>query len=259
VPIRLPIRSAALCRALGAVLATLCVATLARSIAAQSNGGAPQSNVAPKPVASRGIQGRDYAALAKLPDFSGMWQPLADPSVPPPSFSRTPGPSPDVPGVGDASSRLCRPHGMPEVMGSVFPLEFLFTPGRVTINLEFEHLIRRIYTDGRPHPEDPDLSYMGDSIGHWEGATLVVDTIAIKSSDDGSDRGLHLVERFDLADPDTLRVDSTAYIAGVAQPRRLSSRFQRNRDWSAREYFCEENPRDTLGPNSTPSIDFKQK
>ncbi len=50
--------------------------------------------------------------------------------------------------------------------------EFLFTPGRVTVLGEMDgNRLRRIWTDRRGHPDDPDLSFHGDSIGHWE-ATL---------------------------------------------------------------------------------------
>ena len=59
-------------------------------------------------------------------------------------------------------------------------LEFAFTPGRVIILGESDgNRLRRIYTDGRPHPDDPDPTFHGHSIGHWEGDTLVVDTIGI--------------------------------------------------------------------------------
>ena len=56
--------------------------------------------------------------------------------------------------------------------------EFLFTPGRVTIINE-AGLIRRIYTDGRQLPADPEPSSSGTSIGHWEGGILVIETIGI--------------------------------------------------------------------------------
>jgi hypothetical protein len=49
----------------------------------------------------------------------------------------------------------------------------------VWILAEFPQTIRWIPTDGRPHSEDPDVSFNGESVGHWEGDTLVVDTIAI--------------------------------------------------------------------------------
>src|SRR5437899_1157400 len=57
-------------------------------------------------------------------------------------------------------------------------MESLFTPGRVTMLGESDgNRLRRIYTDGRPHPDDPDPTWLGHSIGHWEGDTLVVDTV----------------------------------------------------------------------------------
>src|SRR5580658_4039402 len=58
-------------------------------------------------------------------------------------------------------------------------LNFSLPPGRVTILTEDGPSIRRIYTDGRPHSDDPDVTYTGESIGHWEEDTLVVDTKAI--------------------------------------------------------------------------------
>jgi len=56
--------------------------------------------------------------------------------------------------------------------------EFLFTPGRVTIINE-GGLVRRIYTDGRKLPANPVPAMSGTSIGHWEGQTLVIETIGI--------------------------------------------------------------------------------
>ncbi|MEJ0067140.1 MAG: hypothetical protein WDM85_18435 [Caulobacteraceae bacterium] len=50
----------------------------------------------------------------------------------------------------------------------------------MTINQEAWMQTRHIWTDGRPHPTDPEPGYFGDSVGHWEGGTLVADTIAIK-------------------------------------------------------------------------------
>src|SRR6185312_16703932 len=59
-------------------------------------------------------------------------------------------------------------------------MEILFTPGRVTMLGESDgNRIRRIYTDGRGHPEVSDPTFHGHSIGHWEGDTLVVDTVDI--------------------------------------------------------------------------------
>jgi hypothetical protein len=62
-------------------------------------------------------------------------------------------------------------------------IEFLFTPGRVTITTE-NGLIRRIYTDGRKLPESFEVSNAGTSIGHWEGKTLVVETVGLNPAAD---------------------------------------------------------------------------
>ncbi len=75
--------------------------------------------------------------------------------------------------------RYCRPLQFTGSSGGFTEaVEFLFTPGRVTITNEMG-LIRRIYTDGRALPEAPDATNTGYSVGHWEGPTLVVETVGI--------------------------------------------------------------------------------
>jgi hypothetical protein len=76
---------------------------------------------------------------------------------------------------------------------------------------EREHAYRQIWTDGRQHPKDLEPTYMGDSIGWWEGDTFVVDTIGFNENknwidffgDPHSDQ-LHLIERYKRVDHDTL-------------------------------------------------------
>ena len=69
----------------------------------------------------------------------------------------------------------CLPHGMPSWMLITHnAFELLTTPGRITMLGEVDgNRMRRIYMDGRSHPEDPDLTLHGHSIGHWEGDMLV--------------------------------------------------------------------------------------
>ena len=59
------------------------------------------------------------------------------------------------------------------------PMELIQKPGVLWILSEFPETIRRVWTDGRPHSKDPDVTFNGESVGHWEGDTLVVDTVAI--------------------------------------------------------------------------------
>src|SRR5262249_38483228 len=75
--------------------------------------------------------------------------------------------------------RFCRPQQFTGYSGGFTEaVEFLFTPGRVTLTNE-GGLIRRIYTDGRALPTEHQYSNVGTSIGHWEGQTLVVETVDI--------------------------------------------------------------------------------
>ena len=60
----------------------------------------------------------------------------------------------------------CLPHGMPRMMNAVYPIEFVIQPKTTYILLE-ENLPRRIYTDGRSWPVEPEPTFAGYSIGHW--------------------------------------------------------------------------------------------
>jgi hypothetical protein len=72
--------------------------------------------------------------------------------------------------------------------------------------MEMIHDARIVPMDGRPHDSPNIRKWMGDSRGHWEGNTLVVDTINFtdKTSFRGSGANLHVIERFTLVDADTL-------------------------------------------------------
>jgi hypothetical protein len=78
---------------------------------------------------------------------------------------------------------ICAPGGTPTSITTQRtengPFELVQLPGRMWVLTEFPLTVRYIPTDGSPHPKDPDISFNGDSRGHWEGETLVVDTIAI--------------------------------------------------------------------------------
>lgn len=88
-------------------------------------------------------------------------------------------------------------------------------PEKVTMLYEFRHEMRFIYTDGRQHPENVEATWMGHSIGKWEGDTLVVDTIGLRNEawidnigHEFSDR-LHIEERYRRSDERTLEVERT--------------------------------------------------
>ncbi len=145
-----------------------------------------------KPVINPPPTAKDWANLAKLPDWSGVWNPkITDQD----KQAKTNMP-PWIPAANEliqfqlAEEKAGRPpplfvNCLPEAMPSWMlithnAMEILFTPGRVTMLGESDgNRLRRIYTDGRPHPEDPDPTFHGHSIGKWEGDTLVIDTVGI--------------------------------------------------------------------------------
>jgi hypothetical protein len=119
-------------------------------------------------------------------------------------------------------------------------LEILFTPGRVTMLGESDgNRLRRIYTDGRSHPADPDPSFHGHSIGHWEGDTLVVDTIGIfpqtyiavsEAVGVPNNGDLHVIERIHLAGANQLDDDMEIIAPRVmTAPWKTTRKYARDR------------------------------
>jgi hypothetical protein len=90
-------------------------------------------------------------------------------------------------------------------------LQIVQGPGYVAVLQEMIHDVRIIPTDGRPHAPASIRQWMGDSRGHWEGNTLVVDTTNFtdRTAFRGSSEKLHVIERFTLADDDTINYEFT--------------------------------------------------
>ena len=94
----------------------------------------------------------------------------------------------------------CYPAGMPMIMTRVWPIAMIQLPTAIYMVSGFENEIRIIYLDGRPHtPADVVVpSYDGESVGHWEGDTLVVDTTSMISAHHWIDSGLPLSDEFHI-------------------------------------------------------------
>jgi hypothetical protein len=157
-------------------------------------------------------------------------------------------------------SAQCLPPGFVRMMNSVYPMEILETPGQVTILPEWLGLPRRIFINGK-HPADPDPSFNGHSIGHWEGNTLLVDTIAIKPDgildDHGAPAGdnLHVKERIWLADPNTLKDEITLEDPTTfTRPYTVTKTLKRRHDIQIMEYVCEENNRNPIDANGVTGV-----
>ncbi len=149
----------------------------------------------------------------------------------------------------DASTD-CKPHGMPRVMESPYPIRIIQTPGQVTLLHEVAHNIRRIRLD-QPHPANLKATYLGDSVGKWEGDTLVIDTQGLNDKtfidDEGSSHSaqLHVVERLrKIKEGRELELVLT-----VTDPVTLTESYSYTRTYKWRsdikpsEYVCEENNR----------------
>jgi hypothetical protein len=100
----------------------------------------------------------------------------------------------------------CLPAGVPAADLSPIPFKIIQTPGVIAMLYELDTSFRQIYTDGRKQPQDPLPSWMGYSVGKWEGDTLVVDVVGFndKSWLDASGHThsdeLHVIERFHRRD-----------------------------------------------------------
>lgn len=141
--------------------------------------------------------------------------------------------------------------GVPRILTYPYPMEMLHTPGRITMIFEADSQVRRIFLNGKHPPEDElDPSFNGDSIGHWEGNTLVVDTVGF-NTDTTVGRGMphsekmHIVERIRYVDAQTIHDDVTITDPlAFTKPITQTIVYERKPDWKIKEYSCEENNRD---------------
>src|ERR1700722_7039081 len=81
----------------------------------------------------------------------------------------------------DDALSLCMPVGVPRSITGPFAQEWIQTPRKIAILYEWFRTWRVIPLDGRPHPKDLNPTWFGDSVGKWEGDTLVIDTVGLKA------------------------------------------------------------------------------
>jgi len=96
----------------------------------------------------------------------------------------------------------CYPAGMPMIMTRVWPISMVQLPTVIYMMFGFTNSLRIIYLDGREHT-DPDIvvpTYNGESIGHWEGDTLVVHTKYFEPNEHWIDSGLPISDQFEITE-----------------------------------------------------------
>ena len=185
------------------------------------------------------------------PDFAGLWLINADP------YPEAPAPLPWAAAIAKqrtdtgapSPSQRCLPSNVPTPTGagSPFVVKVLHEPKLVVLLLEGPPGFRQIFLDGRGHPADPNPTWLGHSIGKWEGDTLVVDTVGYNDQSwllNGLPHTemLHIVERFQRPDFGHLNVHVT-----YEDPGTLMKSVVRSAVWDLAteddilEFVCENN------------------
>jgi hypothetical protein len=207
------------------------------------------------------------------PDLSGIWQPTTDPTDAAGGIEGIVAPKYQINIMRDLKGAVpfqpwaaelyqarqanklrdnpmiqCLPAGIPRLNAYIHPYKIVQTQGLIVVLYESQTIFRQIFTDGRPHPTDPEPSWLGYSIGKWEGDTLVVETVGFNDKTwlDGfghphSD-AMKLTERFRRSDFGHMDIevvidDPKAYTRALryVQPQLLQP------DTELIEYICNEN------------------
>jgi hypothetical protein len=153
-------------------------------------------------------------------------------------------------GIDDPMAR-CFISGVPRITTRPLPFQIVQMHGQVIILYEAHHAFRIIPTDGRPHPDDLEPSFNGDSVAHWEGDTLVVDVIGFNEKTWLAGVGtihsdkLHVTERYTRDTHDTILYDVTVEDPEVlTKPWHEHEIFRLRPNERLREYECIENNED---------------
>jgi hypothetical protein len=154
-------------------------------------------------------------------------------------------------GRSKASAHLtCRPTGVQGVTATKEAVLFLQPPMQVIMISQEDREVRHVYL-GQSHPKNIKPTYSGHSVGHWDGDTLVIDTIGYNGKGQLDEMGnphsdqLHVVERWSKsADGNTLTAEFT-----ITDPVYYTRAFTKTRQWRRSpgtriaDYDCGENPR----------------
>ena len=150
----------------------------------------------------------------------------------------------------DDPEALCLPTGVPRQ--APYPWRIVQTATHMFFLFEGNiHSYRQIFLDGRKHPEDPDPTWYGHSVGHFEGDTLVVDSVGFNDrfwfdfAGHPHTEKLHVVERYRRPDFDRLDYDITVEDPGAyTKPFTLHGHSTYQHKEELMEYICNENNKD---------------
>jgi hypothetical protein len=155
-------------------------------------------------------------------------------------------------GIDDPMAQ-CFLSGVPRITTRPLPFQIIQMKDQVLLLYEAHHAFRIVPTDGRNHPDDIEPSFLGDSVGRWDGDTLVVDVTGFNEKTWLAGVGtihsdkLHVVERYTRDSADTIRYDVTVEDPGVLTKAWHEHEIFRLRpNERLREYECIENNEDLL-------------
>ena len=146
----------------------------------------------------------------------------------------------------DPESKCYLP-GVPRITYMPHPFQIVQQADKITILYEYLHAVRYVYMNGNPHPKGPIEWWMGDSRGHWEGSTLVVDVVHFNDltwfdrAGNYHSPALHVVERYTRTSPDHMRYEATIEDPAVfARPWTISMPLYRRQEANIEllEYQC---------------------
>ena len=150
-------------------------------------------------------------------------------------------------GIDDPSA-LCLPPGVPRLtITGLFPVQIVQTPEQIVILYEYMNVFRVIPLNAK-HTDDLGSTYMGDSVAHWEGDTLVVDVTNFNDKTWLTGTGtfhsdqLHVVERYTRVDKDQIKYDVTMEDPQVlTNPWTIHTSLMLREGTRVQEYVCAEN------------------
>ena len=250
------------CRALRPWAASIAGGMAALCLAAVAQGQRPPAGPA-VPVVAGDATRRDIRVPDAVPNISGTWVSMSsNRSIVPMDGS----PTPFLPwarayfearGAAEASgmplfdpNASCLPSGVPRVIPVPYPLDIVQTPERTMIAIEVMHSYRVVHMDRSAPPPDYRPSYLGYSVGRWEGDALVVKTTGMNGYTQVDEEGrpkstaITVTERYQKRAPDVLEItytidDPKTYI----HPWTARAQFRWAPDFRLGEYVCEENNR----------------
>jgi hypothetical protein len=145
----------------------------------------------------------------------------------------------------DDPEAKCLPSGVPRI--SPYPMKIVQTPDLIVMLFEGNvHSYRQFFLDGRPHDKTLDPSFMGESVAHWDGDTLVVDTVNFNdrtwissgTAAPHTDK-LHVIERFRRVDLGHIEIDITLEDPGAfTKPHTFKRQHTLDTEWEIHEYVC---------------------